>query len=483
MAYQHGVYVFEQPTSIVAPILGTAGLQVVFGTAPVNLAEDPYAATNTPIMAYSYAEAVKKLGFSYDFKNYTLCQSIYASFMLTPVAPVIFINVLDPKKHKKSNEPAASVPVVNHQAVVKTTGILLDTVKIQISPETPLALDTDYTLGFDEDGYLIITLNPSGKAKSADTLTVNSDSIDPTAVQAKDIIGGLDPMTGAETGMELIRHIYPKFGMTPGLLLAPGWSQNPDVGIVMAAKCEEINGAFRCECFVDIDSNPDTGAKTYDKVKEKKEASGLTSIHAMALWPCVKSGSHQLRLSAVMGALMAFTDAKNDNVPNLSPSNKMVGITGLCLEDGSEVVLDQTQANFLNSVGVSTAINCNGWRAWGNNTSAYPGNSDPKDRWFNCRRFFSWWANSFIMTYFQKVDDPANPRLIESVVDSENIRGNAYVAQGKCAIAQIEFDPVSTDILNGKLVFHQRLAPYPPAEAIVNKLEFDANALSAALGG
>jgi len=47
MAFQHGVRVSEQPTSLLAPILGTAGLQVVFGTAPVNLAEDTYSVTNT----------------------------------------------------------------------------------------------------------------------------------------------------------------------------------------------------------------------------------------------------------------------------------------------------------------------------------------------------------------------------------------------------------------------------------------------------
>ena len=41
MAFEHGVRILEQPTSLVAPVLGTAGLQVVFGTAPVNLADDP----------------------------------------------------------------------------------------------------------------------------------------------------------------------------------------------------------------------------------------------------------------------------------------------------------------------------------------------------------------------------------------------------------------------------------------------------------
>ena len=75
--------------------------------------------------------------------------------------------------------------------------------------------------------------------------------------------------------------------------------------------------------------------------------------------------------------------------------------------------------------------------------------------------------------------------LIESVVDSENIRGNSYVPS-KCAGARIEFsedeNPV-TDILNGKIQFHQYLAPYVPAEDILNILEFDPTMLSAALSG
>ena len=41
MAYQHGITVLEQATSLTAPIKGDSAIQVVFGTAPINLAEDP----------------------------------------------------------------------------------------------------------------------------------------------------------------------------------------------------------------------------------------------------------------------------------------------------------------------------------------------------------------------------------------------------------------------------------------------------------
>lgn len=483
MTYYHGIRVEEQATSIIAPITSTSGLQVVIGTAPINLAKDPYSVTNTPLIAYSFAEAASQLGYSDDFKKYTLCQSMDASFRVFNVAPIIFINVLDPQKHKKDNAEGP-VNVVAKQAKIETTGILLDTLVVK-NGGTALKKDVDYIATFTDDGSVLLSLIEGSAHAGASTLTVKSTSIDPTAVKAKDIIGGYDTATDKESGLELIRQVYPKFNMAPGLLLAPGWSQIPEVGAVLTSKCSEINGVFSCECVLDVDCTA-TGAKKYTDVDTWKKQHGYTNKRSVVLWPQVKVGKKQYAFSAIFAALTAYTDASNDDVPNLSPSNKMAKITGLVLDDGTEVTLDQNQANLLNSQGIITAINVNGWRTWGNNTAAYPGVTDPKDRWFCCRRFFSWWSNSFIMTYFQKVDDPANYRLIESIVDSENIRGNSYTSQGKCAGAKIVFeekDNQITDILNGKIKFHQYLAPYTPAEDILNVLEFDPNMLATALSG
>ncbi len=479
MSYNHGVRVQENPTSLTVPIEGTAGLQVIFGTAPVNLAEDPYSVTNELVIAYSYKEAVAALGYSNDFKKYTLCQSIYACFKVFNVAPIILCNVLDPNKHKKNNE-VQELNVIDSQATLKLAGVLLDKLKIK-NGEAELSKDIDYIATFDDDGYVIISLTDS----SISTITVESVSIDPEQVDKDDIIGGYNVSTGKETGLELVRKVYPKFGFTPGLLLAPGWSHIPTVGVALAAKSTEINGSFSCENLIDLDSSSE-GATKYTDCKELKEKCGYTNKHSVLLWPQIKLGDMQFAYSAIMGALIAYTDAENDDVPNLSPSNKLLGVSGTVLEDGTEIVLDQTQANLINGQGIVTAINVNGWRSWGNNTAIYPASTDPKDRWICCRRFFSWWGNSFILTYFQKVDSPANYRLIESIVDTENIRGNSYVAQGKCAGCRIEFnaeDNPITDILNGKIQFKQWLAPYTPAEDIFNVLEFDPSMIEAALSG
>ena len=480
--YKHGVYVTEQPTGVVAPVQSTAGLQVVIGTAPINRASDPYHCTNTPMLANTLKGATAAVGYSNDYDKYTICQSMGACFKVMGVAPVILINVLDPNKHKK-DMAETTVQVNSGVATVEQKDILLDKLVVK-SASTTLTAGTDYTAAFDDDGYVTIAIIPGGKAASATSLTVSGVQIDPDAVTAADIVGGVNAK-GVETGMEVIRQIYPALNMTPGILLAPGWSENATVAAGLQAKTGNINGVFRAVCIVDIDSSA-TGATTYTEVKQQKEKQAVTSPNCYPVWLYAKVGDVVYAGSAMAAALTVATDAANGDIPYVSPSNKTLAISAACLKDGTEVLLDQEQANVVNSFGVATWLNMNGFRLWGNNTACYPGNTDPKDRWFSVRRFMSWDDNTFIQTYFQKVDDPLNKRLIEALVDSENVRGNSFVSRGICArheIQYIESENPTTSLLNGCIMFHKYLSPFNPAEDIEELVEFDPNAISDALGG
>lgn len=104
MAYKHGVYTSEAATSIISPVNTTAGLPVIYGTAPVHLATDR-AEVNKPTLCHTYAEAVAAFGYSDDWKNFTLCEAIYSYFTLYGVSPVVLVNVLDPDTHKKEVGP------------------------------------------------------------------------------------------------------------------------------------------------------------------------------------------------------------------------------------------------------------------------------------------------------------------------------------------------------------------------------------------
>lgn len=310
---------------------------------------------------------------------------------------------------------------------------------------------------------------------------VASASIDPAQVTVEDIIGGYDAKTGRESGLEVIRQVYPRTGMTPALLSAPGWSHIPEVGAVMISKCEYINGVFSAECLLDLDT-----AKTglYTDVEQAKEESGYQDRHAIVLWPMVECGGKKMYYSAVFGAMAEYTDASNDNVPSLYLSNKTLEVEKAVLADGTEVCMDREQANTLNAVGVVTLISEGVWKSWGNNTSGYPASDDTKDRWIACRRMFTWMANSLITVYNDKVDSPANYRLIENICDSENIRLNSYISAGKLAGGRIEYNEEENaveNVLTGQVIFHIYMAAFTPAEDIVFILKFDPELLKDSL--
>lgn len=475
MAYKHGVYVSEAPTSLTVPTEGSAGLQVIFGTAAIHRAEKLENATE-PKLIYSYDEAVNQLGYSEDFDKFTLCESMKACFDMFAVAPIILVNVLDPNSSTHATKVSSeSYTAVDDVFTVENAYAIKSSIEIG-----GLVRNTDYTVEFDSEEKAKITLvSATAKAKSTGTVSYKHLNIssEKTAVTETEII----------TAINKVKEVYPRFNMTAGLLLAPGWSHKADVAAKLQAACTNINGVYTAECILDVSSDTadDVNATAYTNVKTAKESLGASSEHAIACWPMVKSGSYKLHMSAAMGALIAYTDAENGDVPTNS-SNKSFKITGTCLADGTEVIIDQDEGNTINSFGVCTAININGYKSWGNNTCVYPSSTDPKDRWIKDRRFFTWRANSLILTYFQRVDDPANYRLIESIVDSENINGNSYVARGLCAGYNVVFlsgeNPI-TQILNGKIVFHIYMAPYTPAENIEFILEFDPTAIETALTG
>lgn len=487
MAYQHGIYVKENPTSIVPPIKSESAIQFIVGTAPVNLIEEPSSAVNKPILINSFDEAVSKVGYSDSFDKFTLCQSIDASFRIFNVAPIVILNVLDPDVHFTALVDQVK-SVANAKLLIGEEGILLDDNFIVKSADglTTYTKDVDYKVSFDSKGYVLVEIIDGGTIETTiEQLSLDYNQLDPTAVTEADIIGGYDELTGKYTGLENIIQVFPRLGVVIGQIVVPGWSHKPNVGAAMTAKTININGSFKSMAIKDVDT---TEVTVYKDAHTWKITNNYTDVHDMVLWPMVKVGTKKYYMSALFAALIANIDYINEGVPYVSPSNKDFRITETILDDGTEVFLDQVQGNYLNGQGIVTAINLNGWRSWGNNTGAYPETTgipaDPKDRFISVRRMFDWWGNTFIVNYLNKVDDPMNKRLIESLVDSENIRANGYKARFQLADAKMEFrisDNPESNLLNGIIMLRQYITPYPPAETIINTLEFDSSALSAAL--
>jgi len=482
MAYNHGVKISEVPTSILPPVRVSAGIPMIVGTAPVNMADPTN--VNKPQLCYSYAEAVEKFGFvpakadASGLKKfgYTVSEFLYSQFALYGIAPVIVVNVLDPTRH---TSPVSAVSVTlnasSGSAVIEETGILLDTVTLRKDEES-YAQGDDFTLAFDDDGHVVITAvkGDSGfRVPVGEALTLSGTKLDPTKVTSADVIGGISA-SGEKKGLELIGECFPRFRLVPGILIAPGFSQDPAVAAVMAAKCASINQHFRAIALVDV---PTDTVKSYSNVAEWKNSNNVVDPLQVVCWPMVSLSGMAFHLSTQLAGLLGRTDSENDDTPYVSPSNKTLQMTAAVTADGTEVVLGPDEGAYLNGQGIVTALNfIGGWKAWGNRTAAYPGVTDVKDTFIPIKRMFVWIGNTLVQTYWQRVDFPLNRRQVETIVDSVNIWLNGLAARQFILGGRIEFmetENPKTDLMDGIARFHLFFTPPSPNREIDFILEYD----------
>lgn len=483
MAISHGFNKTEAATSVTAPVTVNSGLQIVVGTAPVNMLDDPEAAVNTPMLVNTFKEAAAAVGYSDDFAKYTLCEAVSASFQVMGISPIVVVNVLDSANAKHITELSNKTVQVNDGiAEIDETGILLKKLVVK-KEQTVLTADEDYSARFNDDGTVSIALVNGGKGDGATALTISGSILDPTKITAADIVGGVNAATGAETGLEVVRQVFPKLGMVPGILLAPRFSKDPMVCAALQAKCRKINGVFDAVCFVDIDSSA-SGARKYTDVANQKVKQGATSREAYGLWLYGKIGSAIYSGSSLAAAAAVYNDSLYNDTPNASPSNVSVPISSACLEDGTEVLMDQEQGNVLNEQGVATFIRSGDFVVWGNETCCYPKNTDPKDAFLCVRRFFNHSWTSFVLDNMSKLDKPMNKKRLQSIIDSENMKGSVYVSTEVCASYSMKADPdrnTTAELVAGHYSFYQFCAPFPPFKQINNTMEYEAGALTSAL--
>lgn len=491
MPYQHGVRTSEVATSLLPTSEADSALPVIVGTAPVNMTDE--ANVNKPVLCHSYDEFVQNFGYvppslkeasGLEEFDFTLCEAANALFTLFGVAPAVFINVLDPTTHKKTATTATiTLDAKTGSAVVAEPGIILSSVSITPQEAAAYVRDEDFTLSFDDDGNLVVTsLQDEGgafKCTTGASLTFAAEVVDPTMVEDDDVIGGVF-VNGVKSGFELVGEVYPRFGLVPGTLLAPGFSDDPSVAAVMAAKCTGISDRFNAMCAVDV---PTDAVTTYSAVPNWKTTNNYTDPRQIVCWPNLALDGVKYHLSTQIAALMAQVDGENDGTPYISPSNHGVQCTATVLEDGSEVWLDLGEAAYLNGEGIVTAINqTSGWTAWGNRTGCYPATTDVKDCFIPIRRMFNWIGNTLITTFWQRLDAPINRRLIDTIIDSANIWLNGLCARQYILSGQVSFlesENTTTDLMDGIIRFHVSICPPSPARDIEFTLEYNVNGLSA----
>lgn len=488
----HGVTINEVPTGVRPPVRTTAGLPVYVGTGPINLG-DP-TCVNEPRVYYTMAEVEEDYGPlssmpATRWSAYTLMEPITAHFETYGVGPIVLVNVLNPDDTDHTNTATGEVHLIGTDGTVLLEtyalaaeglyGILESTVVIKKAAVT-MVEDTDYTLAFDEDGMLELTVVDGGALAAGDTITADFTYFDPTGVSSADIIGGYS--AGAYTGLELVQQVYRRLRLVPGMLLAPKWSQTPSVAARMIVLARALEGGFKCTPVLDLSTDP-ANINDYSEAAAWKTANNYSRAGTVCLWPKVDNDDDTFHASTIFACIANDTDSDNDGIPFESPSNKTITATAIIDDDETEHLLTLAQANSLNGQGIVTFLNtAAGFKVWGNRTAIYPTDTDVKESMIPVRRMFDWIGNTVILTTERDVDEPGNRRLIDSVRDTLQTWLNGLVARGALVYGLIEFrsdDNPTTDLSDGIIRWHLTLTPPSPGESLEFTLEYDPTQLEA----
>ena len=478
MAYFHGVRISESPTPLQVPAAVDSALPVAIGVAPVHRLENPLLAVNNPALCFSFAEGASDMGYMDPpyWKKFPLSMMLYSQTRLHLVAPLVMINVWDPVKDAQDVTEVA-LPIINGIVTIEDPMAMISGVYVHNANtgQPEYVRDNDYSLRYDGDKLLIIIKDGGGISSGITTLTVTYKQASLEGLTATDIVGGIETGTNKRTGIELVDEVFFVYRKIPGFILAPGWSHLPAVAAPLIAKAAHLEGEFSCIALLDI---PTTGQYTdYKKIPKWKNDNNYISPYAFADWPCVAIDDQVFYPSVRMAGMYGEIDNRNGGIPYEQVSNKNLTMTNLCDEDGNIIpMMSVTQANFLNENGIGTFINMDGWRCWGVETTAFPGNTDIKDFERSVRRMFIYVQNVVNRTMWQNVDKPIRKLLIDTIL----LTGNEYINTLKSRQAviggRVEFlraDNSNQGILGGKLYFHVYLTPPNAAKELEYNFSYD----------
>lgn len=487
--FHHGVRFRELETTIRAMVTADSAISFVVGSAPVWQVAGGSENVNKVVMCYSLAEARAAFGEGKNWNIDTLEEHIRSTFINFNGGPVFLVNVVDPNTGSTAvPSPPAGYPVANHRVTLPGINAIFDSVVIVYEDdngdEQTASYGRDYTMAYNAEGGLVITLLAGGELETATALMASFRRTTPRRPTAAEIIGTYDPIADKYTGLQLIDTVFGKFRVNPNFICCPSFSQTPTVAAAMTAKSYEINTVFTGKALIDADTSI---VKAYSAVPAYKNQNSIFDPRQDFFWPMIRLGEHIFHASTVYACLCMKTDVLNGGLPFESPSNKVLPSDGACLADGTPIDLTLKAANYLNANGIKTTLNfIGGWRMWGDWSAAFPANTDPKDMWSSVKRMMDYVGNSTVLTCWQFVGKPILRRLVEQVTDTLQLWLNHLVARNALLYGNILFprdlNP-DGELIAGHITFLVNITPPTPAADIEFLLSYDLSGLATLFGG
>ena len=297
---------------------------------------------------------------------------------------------------------------------------------------------------FDQVGAMVVVVR------------VEEDA-DATKTQSN-VIGGVDTASGQYQGIQALLGAESVLGVTPRVLIAPGFTNKKAVTADMVGVAERL----RAVIIADGPNSNDADAIAYRK------NFGSARVYVVDPWVRVWDTESSSEVVKPASARVAGMIARSDNDRGFwwSPSNtEMFGIVGTGRAVDFTLGDPNARANYLNENEVATIIQKDGFRLWGNRSCS----SDPKWAFLSVRRTADMINESLLRAHMWAVDRNITKTYIEDVCEGVRSYLRQLQAQGAILGGDVWVDPelnTPTAIADGKVYFDFDFTPPYPAEHI-----------------
>lgn len=294
---------------------------------------------------------------------------------------------------------------------------------------------------FNQIGAMVVVVRVDEGATEADTIS--------------NIIGGVGDdgqYTGLSAlfGAECVVHVAPK------IIIAPHYSATASVATAM----QPIADRLRAVALIEGPNTTDQAAIDYRKQLGSKRLFLIDP--GLKTWDSVKNADAVVPNSAYAAGLIARVD--NELGFWWSPSNQLIyGITGLARPVDFVLGDNNSRANYLNENEVTTVIQQDGYRLWGNRTCS----DDPKWAFINVVRTADILNDSLQREHLWAVDRCITKTYVADVQEGVNAYIRSLIAQGALLGGHCWPDPDLNSPANlaaGKVYWNFDFTPPAPAE-------------------
>lgn len=320
----------------------------------------------------------------------------------------------------------------------------------------PAALDVIFSMA----GAKVLVVNVLSAEKAATLLeadgrmTRNEAGEVATNIYKASLPQVVDYTAEIVAGIEKVENSGDSLGLTPNVLIAPGYSQLPAVAQKLVSVAQKLNG------FAVIDV---VAADVQAALEARNNgAYNVASQAAILCYPTVfrfnehENENNEVGLSVFWAACKAARDAEKGYW--ISPSNtELTGIVGLTADVTSSLTDEAADTNLLNGAGIVTVFRKtgSGTRLWGNWTAAYPAEKTP-DCMIACRAVRMAIREALVNATLNYIDKTPTLIAVDMVTEDVNeflrgLAGQDAIAEGECRFE--EEKNTADQIAQGHLTF------------------------------